>query len=173
MPSGGKRAGAGRPRKATTHARPIAKAEKRCADRLPGTIANLERIADGSAPEVEETWEAAGLAVVQVALTDEDGEVVEDAKGRPKLVKRLAFPGLPPEQLVLVRRKVTTAGPDRQANEYLADRVMGRPRQALEHSGEGGGPLKILVEYEDALAHPEAPEAAPRPGEDPPGDAAV
>lgn len=50
---GGARPGSGRPRKDVTHARPIAKAEKRIADRLPGLIDVLFDLAMGV--KVEET----------------------------------------------------------------------------------------------------------------------
>lgn len=36
---------------------------------------------------------------------------------------------------------IYTEPPDRRANEYLIDRVLGKPRQAVEHSGPDGGPI--------------------------------
>lgn len=47
MPWGGNRPGAGRPRRAVKHARPIAQAEKRIADRLPLIIDRMFELADG------------------------------------------------------------------------------------------------------------------------------
>jgi CubicO group peptidase (beta-lactamase class C family) len=47
MPSGGARPGAGRPRKADAHARPIARAEKRIADKLPYLIDQMFELAAG------------------------------------------------------------------------------------------------------------------------------
>jgi hypothetical protein len=63
--------------------------------------------------------------------------------------------------------------PDLKALVYALDRIMGKPKQALEHSGPDAGPIKITVEYEDAIPLDQASEAPPGPGEDPEGDAAV
>lgn len=62
---------------------------------------------------------------------------------------------------------------DTKAGIHLLDRGMGKVVQALEHSGPEGGPMKIVVEYEDAVHPDQTPEATPGPGEDPQGDAAV
>jgi hypothetical protein len=34
--------------------------------------------------------------------------------------------------------------PDRQANEYLINRIMGKPTERKELTGEGGGALRVL-----------------------------
>lgn len=47
MPSGGARPGAGRPRKADAYARPIARSEKRIADKLPWLIDQMFSLAEG------------------------------------------------------------------------------------------------------------------------------
>jgi hypothetical protein len=149
MPSGGSRPGAGRPRKNDRNQTPVADAEKRCADRLPRTFDNLEQLADGEAIqlEAEDTWQAAGTVVIQVGLFDDEGQAIIDEKGKPKLTRKLAFPDRDPEELVLVKRerKKIEYPPDRQANEYLADRVMGKPRQSVEHTGEDGEAIKHAV----------------------------
>lgn len=56
---------------------------------------------------------------------------------------------------------------DYRATAYLIDRILGKPRQAVEVSGEDGGPQRIVIEYADR--RPDAdPDAAPTP----PGTAA-
>lgn len=52
------------------------------------------------------------------------------------------------------------------AREVL-NRLIGKPKQAVEVAGEDGGPLRVLVEYADADAHPDAPPAPPGPAGDP------
>ncbi len=99
MASGGKRPGAGRPAKKDKHARPIAKAEKRIADRLPELIDRMFELASG----------------VMVEEMDAEGGV-----------------------------NVYSKVPDRQAAEYLINRIMGKPTERKELSGEDGG--KILTE---------------------------
>lgn len=45
--------------------------------------------------------------------------------------------------------------PDRQAATYLVDRIMGKPAQAIEHSGPNGDPIAFDVQaksYRDGLA---------------------
>lgn len=43
--------------------------------------------------------------------------------------------------------------PDRQANEYLLNRIMGKPTERQEISGEGGGPLQVVAfDYATAIA---------------------
>lgn len=59
--------------------------------------------------------------------------------------------------------------PDYKANEYLLNRILGRPTERVE--AEHSGDLTIRVVYADADA--EDPEAAPGPGEDTEGGAAV
>ena len=39
--------------------------------------------------------------------------------------------------------KVYTRAPDRQANEYLLNRIIGKPTEAIEVSGPDGGPIPI------------------------------
>jgi hypothetical protein len=49
-----------------------------------------------------------------------------------------------------------------KAITYLMDRIMGRPTQALEHSGAGSGPLKVVIEYAETLL-PEVHETVEPP----------
>ncbi len=59
-------------------------------------------------------------------------------------------------------------GGDYKATAYLIDRVMGKPMQAVEQTGPGGGPLRVIVEYEDSFSavEGETTEAASGTGED-------
>jgi hypothetical protein len=63
-------------------------------------------------------------------------------------------------------KRIYTRPPDRQANEYLINRILGKPTERQEVSGEDGGPLKIVVEYgldsDDSVAAA-PPSAAPNP----------
>jgi hypothetical protein len=45
---------------------------------------------------------------------------------------------------------------DLRAAQELADRIEGRPRQSVEHAGEGGGPMKIVY-----ISRIDAPERGP------------
>lgn len=113
---GGARPGAGRKARAVEHAGAVAAAERRIADRLPGLIENLFRLADGGFEQVEERWGP--------GPPGPDG-----TSGAP----------------VLVSRKVTWAAPDRAANQYLVDRVLGRPTERHQLSGGDGAPFKVYV----------------------------
>lgn len=115
MPRGGARPGAGRPRKAVQHARPIAKAEKTLADRLP---------------EVAE-------AMLQLAL---------------------GVKCLEPD-----KRNVYLKAPDVKAATYVLDRIMGKPTERTELTGNDGGALRIQA-FEAALARTYPVEQlAPKP----------
>lgn len=107
--------GPGRPRKKDKFSGQIAAAEQQIVDRLPALITNLQTLADGGYERVEEQWVPARLVTIGA------GE--------------LAFPNLPPDQLVCVKRTVTIADRDRASNQYLIDRIMGKPTERREHSG--------------------------------------
>lgn len=117
MPSGGARPNAGRKLKTDKFKQPIAKAEKRIADRLPELIDNMFHLAMGGYERVEEQYAPAGsLYVGSGAHT------------------RLMYPDKDPDELVLVKRTVSIADKDRTANQYLIDRIMGKPTERREHS---------------------------------------
>lgn len=131
----GQPGGPGRKPKAMRFARPIAKAEKQIVDRLPELIENLLLLAHGGYERVEEEWQPAGLVYV----------------GSGEFARR-AFPDLEPEVLVLVKRKASIADKDRQANEYLINRIMGKPTERTEIAGKDGGPIEITpVDYRAGL----------------------
>lgn len=122
---GGRRTGAGRPRKAVKYERQIAAAEDRIADTLAERLDALELLAAGGFEQISETWEPAGLIFVG------SGEF-----------QSLAFPQLPPDQLVCVKRVRSIAAPDRTANIYLIDRILGKPTQAIDVDADPDGSLE-------------------------------
>lgn len=123
---GGAREGAGRKPHAERYAQEIETFADLAASDIEKNYSNLRRLADGGGEVAEEEWEAAGTVTI----------------GKGKDAKP-AFPNLPPEQLVLVRRKVTHLPPERQANEYLTNRVMGKPTEHQEVTGKDGGPIEV------------------------------
>lgn len=116
MPSGGPRPGSGRPRKAEKFQRPIARAEKRIADRLPWLIDQQFELAEGVLAE-------------------------EGKDGEEKVYKR---------------------PPDRQAVEYLLNRIMGKPTERQELTGKDGEPLDRTDALRAILEDPEAYALASR-----------
>lgn len=140
---GGKRAGAGRPRKAEQYAAQIAAAEARIADRLLERVDALEFLAKGGYEEVEEVQRPAGLIQITEEVITSDGTVN---------VKRLAFPDLDPTTLVTVEKKKRIAAPDRRANEYLLDRILGKPTQAIEGDIEHNVSDDLVAAFGAAVA---------------------
>lgn len=124
--SGGARPGAGRKPKSDTFKLPIARAEKRIADHLPQLIDNMLHLANGGYDRVDEEWQPAGLVYI----------------GSGEFARR-AFPDLPDDEPVLVKRKRTIADCDRAANEYLINRILGRPTERQELTGKGGKPIEV------------------------------
>lgn len=120
---GGARAGSGRKRISERYSEQVATFHDLAAADIEKRYQSLAFLADGGFEELEEVWEPAGLITVQKTLETADGVI---------RVSELAFPHLPPEQLVCVQRKKRIAAPDRKANEYLVDRVAGRPVAAVE-----------------------------------------
>lgn len=131
----GQPGGPGRKRKADKFARPIARAEKQIADQLPALIDNMLHLAHGGYERIEEEWQPAGLIYI----------------GSGEFARR-AFPDLPDDEPVLVKRKKSIADKDRQANEYLINRILGKPIERQEVAGPGGGPIELTpVDYRAGL----------------------
>jgi hypothetical protein len=129
--NGGPRPGAGRKPKATKNETAISKAEKQIKDRLPEIVATQIELALGTGdPIIEEKWLPAALVTV----------------GSGALEMR-AFPLLPPEELVLVERKVINPSKDRAAGQYLINRLAGSPAQQIksEITGKDGSQLQATV----------------------------
>lgn len=121
--------GPGRPRKREKHAGAISKAEKRIADRLPELIDNMLMLANGGYERVEEEYKPAGSLYVG------SGEFA-----------RPMYPDHDPMDLVLVSRKVSIADRDRQANEYLINRILGKPTERVEGAHTGDVTLRVVYE---------------------------
>lgn len=136
MHNGGKRPGAGRPRKADRYAAPIAAAEDTIADQLPRLLKNMLKLANGGYYEDEVELAPAGV------VTTGSGEF-----------ESKVFPDKPDDELVVVKKKRRKAAPDRKANEYLIDRILGRPTQAVEIDADPDGSLEVTAAAMSQAAH--------------------
>jgi hypothetical protein len=111
---GGAREGAGRKRTRDKYETEINAAECKIADKLPAIVDNLLHLANGGYERVKEKLELS-------EVRDENGCILRDRKGDPL------------RQLVVVERTVEIADKDRAANEYLLNRILGRPTEHHEH----------------------------------------
>ena len=127
--------GPGRPKKADKFAAPVARAEKQIADKLPSLIENMLHLANGGYERVEEQWAPAGSLYIGSG---------KDATAM--------YPDKDPDELVLIKRTVSIADKDRAANQYLIDRIMGKPVDRKEVSGPDGGPVPVEFYSYDAVA---------------------
>lgn len=88
---------------------------------LPRLFENMRFLANGRYERIEEEWTPNPV---------DEGEGTDYA-----------------QPLVMTKRKISIAEPDRAANQYLIDRVLGRPKQALEHSGPDGKAIPVEVDH--------------------------
>ncbi len=135
---GGARDGAGRKSKAEVYKSEIQTFNDACAQSLRQRFDALDALAEG-AERTEERYELA------LSLTVDDTEM--NPSGVVVKIKRQLFPHAGPDEMKLVERKVVTLEPDRAANEYLVDRVMGKPVQQVdlpEDSNVGGALLETF-----------------------------
>jgi hypothetical protein len=133
---GGQRAGAGRKAKRIKFAGPVGKLDKKLAAHVEKAAENLIFLANGGYDKGHEVWKPAGA--MQIVRT----EMVHDDKGNPKILRHLEpmFPDIEDQTtLVCVHRQVEIAEPDRAANEYIIDRIAGRPSQMEEPDDEKKG----------------------------------
>ena len=133
---GGARAGAGRKRKSDKYAAQIAATNDRIAAGLLDRVAALELLAEGGYKQITEIWEPAGLITIQKVVETKDGTI----RGT-----ELAFPELPPDELVCTRRTRSIAAPDRRANEYLINRIAGTPTQRLDLDHDPDGDMELTA----------------------------
>jgi hypothetical protein len=85
---------------------------------------------------------------------DTDPNAILEAEARirsnlPKLIDNMltVANGVTVQDMLLDGSTVIyTRAPDRQANEYLINRVMGKPTERKEVTGKGGGPVQLDVE---------------------------
>lgn len=129
---GGARAGAGRKPKAEKYEPQITAAEDRLASGLPSRLGTLEDLAVGGKKKITRKYEPAGLVFVDGILRNDDGHPYLHPNGEPVRGKVRAFPDLDAKKMVCVEEAVETLAPDRAAGIYLADRILGKPTQALE-----------------------------------------
>ena len=113
---------------------------------VPGCITNLKRLADGGYERVTQTFELASTIIRDDVVRAADGNPILDSRGNIVIARQPAFPNAKPDDLVLVKRVVEVADADRAANEYLINRRLGKPKQALELSGPDGGAIPVSIE---------------------------
>ncbi len=89
-------------------------------DKHSGAINRAEKKIVDSLPEIVEAQIKLALGILVQSEPDENGVV-----------------------------EVFNKAPDVKAGQYLIDRILGKPTQKQEISGEEGGPLVIKVEYAD------------------------
>lgn len=94
---------------------------------------------------------------------------VLNPKGRPKKEKEHDYLKImlnivtPTHWKIIVEKAMSQAEKgDPTARKWLADYIIGQPAQKVEHTGDKGGPLEILVTYDD-YPNQDAP-TAPGPG---------
>jgi hypothetical protein len=134
---GGARPGAGRPAKKVKHARAIARAEKRIADRLPGLVDRLFDLAEGLC-------------------------LIDDSEELAVLIRRLEEHSDEPERIAEILdglKQVYGRAPSFKALEYLLNRIMGKPVEKQEHSGDNGGPIPLDIEISFGGGEPDAAES--------------
>lgn len=126
----------GRPRRSDKFAGAISQAEQRIAQRLPELIDNMFHLAMGGYERVEEQWAPAGTLWV----------------GSGDSLRRM-YPQAQADEMVLIKRTVSVADKDRQANEYLINRILGKPIERQEIGGIKGGLIEVsFVNYRAGLA---------------------
>lgn len=141
---GGSRKNAGRPRNQEKYAEQIASFHDLAAADLDTRFTALQQLADGGFEEIEEEWIPAGLIQIN--------KMVETKEAGAIRVTELAFPELPPEQLVCVKRRRSVAAPDFRANAYLVDRVAGKPVATVEGEMTVDAGDALLAKFEGAVA---------------------
>jgi hypothetical protein len=131
---GGARPRAGRKRKRSKYELTVAEAEDKVVDHLPAIVDNLIVLADGGYEKYEYEYQLA--CTLTYPVEKEDGTTYQ----------KLVFPDKKPDEMVLVRKKVWKADRDRAANQYLVDRIMGKPtqKQDIELNAKG---LQITVRH--------------------------
>jgi hypothetical protein len=115
--NGGARPGAGRKPKADKYAGAINRAEKKIADKLPQLVDNLLKLANGGFEVVEEKW------IPRAAFSL--GDIIANQAGADTPEGKEAIEN--PFEMVLSERKSYIAQPDRASNQYLIDRIGGKP----------------------------------------------
>lgn len=139
-----------RPRNTEVHKTPFHTFTGKVAAHLPKVYENLELLADGGFERVELKFKPANQVTRRDVARDKRGRVIRDAKGKPTIVDVPMFPDVDGDEMVLVERKVSYAEPDFRSNEFMAERIGGKARQAVEVTGENGSP--IVFAFEEVIA---------------------
>jgi hypothetical protein len=121
--TGGARPGAGRKKKKDKFARPIARAEKQICDHLPELIDLQMSRARGVLLVNTEQEVGALLTMLQQEFGDND-----DVRSLKEKIEQ-----------------IFTREPDERALEYLINRIMGKPTERKEVTGEDGGPVQTRI----------------------------
>jgi hypothetical protein len=142
----------GRPRNAEVHKAKLDTFNGKVANHLPQTYRNLQALADGEAEGYDDEYKAAGVITRKDVARQPDGTVFQDRQGKPVIIEALCFPHLEPTELVKIRRMERHLPQDFRANELMVERIGGKPRQAVELTGEDGEPVRLSIAFEDAIA---------------------
>lgn len=113
---------------------------------VPQCITNLKRLADGGYERVTQTFELAVHLTREDVVRDKDGNPTFDSRGNIVIARQPVYPDAQAGDLVVTKRVVEVADGDRAANEYLINRRLGKPKQAVEVSGPDGGAIPVSIE---------------------------
>jgi len=120
---GGHREGAGRKAKADKYRPHINKAEKQILDRLPFLIEQQLKLAEG----VRLVDSSKAVKIVIKALQESMGDIDRF------------------ERVVASLREIFQTAPDRQAIEYLVNRVMGKPTERVDQETTVRGGITAVI----------------------------
>lgn len=155
---GGPRPNSGRKPNAVKYEEPIASFHDRAAEDFEATYEKLRQLADGKALRFETKRQPAGTIFRKDVARDAKGVPIKDKNGKLTVIEVLVYPDLPAGQMVAVEEKQFVLPPDFKANELFVDRLCGKPKQAVEHSGEDGGPIPIELIAAIEKLYPGDPE---------------
>jgi len=152
MPSGGARPGSGRKKNAEKYESQLNQAHDKIAGKFPQLVDVMLKSALKGHKLVKEVLEPAATVMV------DDVEIQDGANGPVSVrIKRLAFPDLEPDAMVVVQRVITQTAPDREAGKYLLNRIAGTPTQMVEL--EAANKQELPATLEQAMVEAYGPEA--------------
>lgn len=133
---GGARPRAGRKPKKNKYELTVIQAEDKIVDHLPQILDNLLKLANGGFEVVENKWMPRSAFSLGDMIAKQAGKESEDAD---KAVEN-------PDEMVLAEQKTYKALPDRAANIYLVDRILGKPTQKQDIDLNAKG-IQITVRH--------------------------
>lgn len=139
---GGARNNSGRKPKRIKFAGPVGKLDKKLAAQVEKSAANLIKLADGGYERVTRVMKMAG------SLTKSEFVEKEGPRGGIIMLRKEVpmFPDLAADTLICVEERIEWADADRAANEYIIDRIAGRPAQMEEPEDDKNGGAKVTDE---------------------------